>query len=277
MLPIGIMQGRLVPPEGDTIQAFPRRRWSEEFAHAAQIGMTCIEWIYDVYGEDVNPIASEEGIARMKALATDHAVVIRSLCADYFMEQPLLRVSSEVCAERLSRLVWLLERCSQLGIERVVLPFVDNAAIHNTDDEAAVITVLRQVLPTAEHLRIELHLETALGPQAFRALLDQLPSSLIKVNYDSGNSASLGYRSDDEFAAYGERIGSVHIKDRRYKGGTTTLGTGDADLPAVVRNLKAIEYRGDLILQVARGDTNDEVAWNRHNRQYIENLWAKVA
>ena len=37
---------------------------------------------------------------------------------------------------------------------------------------------------------------------------------MIKVNYDSGNSASLGYDPTDEFAAYGERVGSVHIKDR---------------------------------------------------------------
>ena len=45
-------------------------------------------------------------------------------------------------------------------------------------------------------------------------MLNALPHPVIKVNYDSGNSASLGYSVTEEFAAYGNRIGSIHIKDR---------------------------------------------------------------
>ena len=48
----------------------------------------------------------------------------------------------------------------------------------------------------------------------------------MRVNYDSGNSASLGYRPRDEFAAYGSRVGSVHLKDRRLGAGTAPLGRG---------------------------------------------------
>ena len=53
----------------------------------------------------------------------------------------------------------------------------------------------------------------------FRSLLDEIPHPLVKVNYDSGNSAALGYRPFDEFAAYGDRVGSFHIKDRLLGGG----------------------------------------------------------
>jgi hexulose-6-phosphate isomerase len=95
----------------------------------------------------------------------------------------------------------------------------------------------------------------------------------VKVNYDSGNSASLGYRPDEEFAAYGSRIGSVHIKDRQRGGGTVPLGSGDADLPAVFAGLKALGYRGDLILQVARGAVGDEVAWASANRAFVQRHW----
>ena len=51
---------------------------------------------------------------------------------------------------------------------------------------------------------MELHLETSLNPQRFAELLAKVPHPMLKVNYDSGNSSSLGYHPRDEFAAYGE-------------------------------------------------------------------------
>ena len=76
----------------------------------------------------------------------------------------------------------------------------------------------------------------------FAELLARLPRELVKVNYDIGNSASLGYDPRDEFAAYGDRVGSVHIKDRRRGRTTVPLGTGDADFPAVFDCLRALAY-----------------------------------
>ena len=96
-----------------------------------------------------------------------------------------------------------------------------------------------------------------------------MPHLLLKVNYDSGNSASLGYCPCEEFAAYGNRIGSVHIKDRIRGGGTVPLGEGDTDLPAVFDGLHRIGYGGDYILQVARDVPYSEVAWARSNRAFV--------
>jgi hexulose-6-phosphate isomerase len=169
--------------------------------------------------------------------------------------------------------VWLLGQCKELGINRVVLPFVDNGAITTPGEADQVVASLNAVLPAAERLAIEVHLETALDPHAFRALLERLDHPLVKVNYDSGNSAALGYSSDAEFAAYGNRIGSVHIKDRVRGGGTVPLGSGNADLPAVFSGLKALGYDGDIVLQVARGTAGEEIAWARHNRIFVVNGW----
>ncbi len=67
MTHIGIMQGRLVPPTDNRIQCFPRERWADEFALASQAGLDCIEWIYDLYGADVNPLATDAGVEKLKA------------------------------------------------------------------------------------------------------------------------------------------------------------------------------------------------------------------
>jgi hexulose-6-phosphate isomerase len=270
---IGIMQGRLVPSVGEKIQAFPGERWAEEFPQAAAAGLGCIEWVYDLASESTNPLGSDGGIARIKELATRHGVAVRSVCADYFMDQPLIRVTNVGLQERLQKLEWLLGQCRQVGIARVVLPFVDQSAIRTPAEAEQAQAALRRVLPVAERCGVELHLETALGPEAFRAFLAALTHPRIKVNYDSGNSASLGYRAQEEFAAYGERIGSVHIKDRVRGGGTVPLGTGDAALDEVFAGLRRLGYRGDFILQVARGAPGDELAWARQNRAFVEHRW----
>jgi L-ribulose-5-phosphate 3-epimerase len=266
---IALMQGRLLPPEGGSIQGFPRDRWREEFALAAEARIDAIEWIYDVHGADVNPLATDTAVAEMRSLSRQHGVAVVSVCADYFLDCPLVRVDLDSLRDLTAHLIWLIGRCSRAGITRVVLPFVDAARIDTPSDEQRTVEVLRHILPVCAATGIELHLETALAPHAFSALLAEIPDPLLRVNYDSGNSASLGYDVVSELAAYGTRIGSVHIKDRIHGGGTVPLGTGDAALPALFSGLAGLRYQGDYVLQVARGPDGSEVEWARQNRAFL--------
>jgi hexulose-6-phosphate isomerase len=135
---------------------------------------------------------------------------------------------------------------------------------------------VQAVTPTALRLGVELHLETSLPPERFRELLARLDPQAVKVNYDIGNSAALGYDPDAEFAAYGERIGSVHVKDRMLHGSTVPLGHGHADFSACFSALRRIGYQGDFILQVARDKTGQEVSWARDNRQFVLRHWRQA-
>ena len=269
MTQIGIMQGRLVPPTNNSIQCFPRENWTNEFALASQAGLDCIEWIYDLHGEDVNPLATDTGLKTIKDLSRQYKVKIFSICADYFMDKPLVRTSQMELDDRLNTLYWLLERGSLIGINRMVIPFVDASRIDTQAEFDGVVKLLGNVLQQAIKTGIEIHLETSLNPVRFAELLAQLPHPLIKANYDSGNSSSLGYAPRDEFAAYGERVGSVHIKDRILGGGTVPLGTGNVDFAALAESLSKAAYKGDFILQVARGKSGEEVAWANQNREFV--------
>ena len=263
------MQGRLVPPVEGRIQAFPRERWAEEFPNAEAAGLQSIEWIYDSYGLGANPLETDAGLARIQELCRQHGIAVRSLCADYFMDFPFVRATAAERAERLQHLEWLLGQARQIGVTRVVLPFVDQSAILDQADRTAVVEAVNGGLPRARQCGIELHLETALDPAAFAELLARLPDSSVKVNYDSGNSSSLGYHPAEEFAAYGERVGSVHIKDRVKGGGTVPLGQGNAAFGQLFEALARVEYSGDFILQVARGAAGEEVAWARSNSAFV--------
>jgi hexulose-6-phosphate isomerase len=254
------MQGRLSAPAQGRFQSFPRDSWRQELADAPAAGIDAIEWIVDMYGDGANPIDTDSGIAELLDLERKHQVRVDSICADWFMEQRLVGDDPFECAKARKKLNWLLERSKLLGITRIVLPFVDASALSNARLLDKTVELLFDVLPLAHDKGVELHLETSLGPDQFASLLSRVEDPFIRVNYDIGNSASLGYDPREEVAAYGPRIGSVHIKDRVFGGTTVPLGSGDADLPLVFAQLGELRYAGPFVLQAARGVSGEELA-----------------
>jgi L-ribulose-5-phosphate 3-epimerase len=273
---IGIMQGRLSPPSHGRIQCFPAETWQAEFARASEAGLQAIEWVYDIEDAETNPIGNAEGIVEMRQLSKEHGIEVQSLCADYFMPFPLVRATEPEWEERLRKMEWLLGQCRLAGVRHVILPFVDNSRIDSVQDRLDVLRLFQRLKGTLDRLDLQIHLETSLAPQEFRSLVEEIGNPRVRINYDSGNSASLGYSAEAEWAAYGKWIGSVHIKDR-LKGGTTVPpGSGNADFAALARCLKRFDYQGRFILQVARGKTGDEVNWARQNRTFLEQLLAQT-
>ena len=86
------------------------------------------------------------------------------------------------------------------------------------------------------------------------SLLDRLRLICITVNYDIGNSKSLGFCIETEFNAYGHRVTDVHIKDRVCVECPVPLGTGSANFQQAFSTLKKIQYTGPPIMQAYRDD-----------------------
>ena len=91
-----IMSGRLSYPINNKIQAFPYKTWMNEFKIAEDLGLSCIEWIYEHPNKDHNPICSNEGIKELKNLSRQHNISINSLVADNFMKDPLCNTNSKI-------------------------------------------------------------------------------------------------------------------------------------------------------------------------------------
>src|SRR3989338_2650301 len=275
MLHIAVMQGRLSPPEDNRIQCFPRLSWRSEFPRAVEAGIPAIEWIDDTYGADINPLRTKEGIKELQHLMKQHTVSIPSICADTFMEQPLVRCTKAERTERLKLLEYLFRQAKLLGACHVGIPLLDNSALNNLQEIEEIATTLQKIIPILEALSMELHLETSLSPKEFPILLWKLPHPLIRVTYDTGNSASLGYDPHEEFSAYGNRIGSVHIKDRKRGGGTVKLGMGNTDFVAVAEEFKRIEFKGLFTMQAARGETGNEVEQLQAYKSFADNTFSE--
>ncbi|MGA9583775.1 MAG: sugar phosphate isomerase/epimerase [Terracidiphilus sp.] len=274
----GVMQGRLSPPEEGRFQSFPRLSWSAEIARAREAGISYIEWIYDEYGATANPISSSDGIAELNALKARYEVGTPAICADWLMDFPLVRCAEKDRRERERVLHGMLRWGKQIGASRVVLPFVDASSIKTREEKDIVVRILERALPIAEDTGVEMHLEADFGPAEFADFLKRVPHSMVRVNYDTGNSSGLGFVAKDEFAAYGDRIGSIHIKDRLRKPDgsveTKPLGEGSADFEDIFACIRAIGYSGGFTLQVARGEAGDEVNWIKRQADFVRHHWS---
>ena len=272
---IGIMQGRLLPPVNGQIQAFPRERWQEEFPLASRLGFSAIEFIFDVQGEAIrNHPLLENGCQSMRATTKEYGVGVKTICADYFMKHPFHSTDSDAAEESLEILAELISQCRILGVTDIVIPCVDQSRLKEASDRQILVRRLRSVVPLCESAGVNLALETDLEPAEFRRLLEHFDSRRVTINYDVGNSASLGYNPVEEWRAYGDRVSSVHIKDRLLHGPTVALGTGAARFQDFFRVAKESGYKGLFILQGARG--SDNIATAVSYKAFVEQCLKRI-
>ena len=275
---LGIMQGRLLPKYNNRYQAHPVGYWEEEFPIAADLGLRYIEFIFDYNNVYDNPLMSDLGLNNILTISQQYNISVKTVCADYFMEYPLHAESEIVRHESRSILLKLLKNCEKIGVTDIIVPCVDQSSLTTIDKKNTLIDELNFFSDKLEKINVNLCLETDLGPNDFIELLNRIDTSKVKVNYDIGNSASLGYNIIEEFQSYGSKITDIHIKDRVYNGTSVMLGEGDADFSSFFNEFEKIYYDGPMIFQAFRDvngleDFNIQFEWFR--QQYLKHIKIK--
>ena len=270
---IGIMQGRLSPRIDGKIQAYPAKTWQKEFEIAQEIGYAAIEWIVEKPLE-INAIMSESGIKEIKEVIRNTGVRIDYVCADIFMQQPLVRMSQDIRKENKEHLNNILLNAKEVGAIGVEIPFVDASSIKNESEKNELISCMQEAFELAKEIEMKISLETDLNPKSFKELLDKINLNHVQANYDIGNSASLGFDPIEEIDAIGNRILNVHVKDRKLGSTTVPLGTGDADIKLSLSKLSEVGYLGGITMQAARGEDDIDVAKSqlKYTLEIINNI-----
>ena len=249
------MQGRLLPKYRGRFQAHPVGYWKDEFPIARDLGLDCIEFIFDFNNFRLNPIWTDSGINEIKKISLNTGIDVYSICADFFMECPFHADDIELRKLANSVATDLIKKCGDLGVSNLVIPCVDHSSLKTPDEINIFTDEIQKVIPYAETFGVNLALETDLNPSEFKGLLTQLNSSSVKVNYDCGNSASLGYDFKKELEAYGSKISDLHIKDRIRGGGSVFLGLGAAKIKEFVEAfVPKFNFNGPVILQLYRDE-----------------------
>lgn len=254
---IGVMQGRLTSARGRGLQFFPFGEWEEEFRKAAKLGLSEIDFSFDErYSE--NPLWSQSGLLSIKALISETGVRIKSICADYFMRLPS---HDWLWADNDSKFAVCLQainRTRHVGGEILEIPLLVNSSVNIERKRDNFVNFLRPHLPIARSLGVTLAVETDLSPQILLLLIKALGED-VKVVYDTGYSAYLGYDPEKEIGTYGNFIANVHIKDMVYGGNTVSLGTGDTNFDKIFMMLAKQNYQGSFILQAVRDEDGREM------------------
>jgi L-ribulose-5-phosphate 3-epimerase len=256
---IGIMQGRLLPKFMNRYQAHPLGYWKKEFIIAKEIGLSYIEFILDHNDYEENPLMSDSGIKQIQNTIKKTGLGVRSICADIFMEAPLHSENNSISSTSKEILLKLIVNASKLGVTDIVIPCVDQSTLKGENDQNRLIKNLAESIKLANKFKINLALETDLAPLPFLELLNKFESDIVKVNYDIGNSASLGFDIYEEFKLYGNRISDVHIKDRELGGGSVVLGTGNANFKSFFEVFSTLDFKGPIVMQVYRDDEGIEI------------------
>ena len=253
---LGVMQGRLLPKHNGRYQAHPVGYWRDEFPIAKELGLDLIEFIYDYNDVELNPLSSIQGIKELNKTIEKTEVLVKTICADYFMEAPL-HMGDETEKSK-KTLINLINNAFEIGVEIIVIPCVDHSTLSNEEEKSLFVENLKPCLEVAHNKNISLSLETDLGPKEFKDLLNKISHPNISVNYDSGNSASLGYKVNEEFEAYGKYVTDIHIKDRPLGEGSVILGQGNVDFNLFIDSIPK-NYIGPIIMQAFRDDEGLEV------------------
>jgi len=252
MLKIGFMQGRFSDVIDGKIQAFPWINWKKEFYYAEQYGFKILEWTLDADERLYeNPLMTKSGRATISELSNAHDLRVQSLTADCFMQAPFYKSSGGAKEGLLTDFRKVIEASALAEIKLVVIPLVDNGRIENLEQENSLYEGIQLVMDILKEKQMSITFESDFNPQKLKIFIDSYPET-VGINYDIGNSASLGYNAESEISEYGHRILNVHVKDRLLGGTTVPLGEGNANLPYVFNELKKIGYSGNYILQTAR-------------------------
>lgn len=250
---IGFMQGRLSPLVDGKIQAFPWDFWQHEFPSAKKIGLSTMEWTLDQEGLYQNPLMTASGQREIVALCERHGFSIPSLTGDCFMQSPFWKATDGTVYKMLTNdFEAIINSCAHIDIKLVVVPLVDNGSIENPQQEKILIDFMVGQEMTLRSLGIKIAFESDFPPVELHRFIRQLNSDVFGVNYDIGNSASLGFNPVEELELVGDRVFNVHVKDRIRSGGTVPLGEGAADFQSVFNLLKLYNYNANYILQTAR-------------------------
>ncbi|MGH8984776.1 MAG: sugar phosphate isomerase/epimerase family protein [Acidimicrobiia bacterium] len=268
---VGIMQGRLSPRPPGRLQAFPWTSWRDEFSLAAELGFDGIEWVYEADRATDNPLVQAEGRRAIRQAIDHTGIRVLSVCGDYFMVHRLSDpgAAGEGAARELSRLI---EIAHDIGARRILVPWLEVAALDTEEKRGTAIRNIKVALPSAEKNGVSLGIEMDIPGVAYRKVIEDIGHDLVVAYYDTGNSTAAGADVGNDVVALESRLGAVHVKDRVRGGATCTLGTGDTNFSGFFAQLSHWDFRGDVVLQHYFENPADDA---RRALSFVRRMWPR--
>ena len=161
----------------------------------------------------------------------------------------------------------------KVGVRVCLLAFFGAGDIRgDREKQDEVIRRLKRVAPRAEQAGVVLGIESWMDADEHLRLVEAVDSPSVQVYYDVANMTTRGYDVPGEIRRLGkQRICQIHMKENN-----NLLGQGEVDFPAVKEAIDDIGYRGWLIIEGATVSGKSLVECYRHNRAFLQELFAQA-
>lgn len=245
------------------------RTGDDLFRAAADIGFDGVELcIRDAADSDW---FSAEGRARIRsrAAASEIAVPSASLLEfnryGYTSPDPAVR---RTATEALHRSI---EWAHSVDIPLLLVPFFDASEMTDDDRFDRVAAGFTEVAQEAEQAGVVLGIESTLAADRHLELLAAIGSPAVRIYYDVCNAWYWGHPAESDLTPLSDVVAQIHLKDGIDRPGGAMLGEGSVDFEAVAATIRAIEYRGWLVLESAAPD--DRLADAARNLDFARRIF----
>ena len=266
---IGFMQGRLVNSEKkNVIQYFPAKTWKKEIKIAEKNQIYLMEWTINYENITNNFLVHKNINNNQIKFIKKSKVKIESVTCDFFMQKPYFKKKYyKFKKEVKQKITNLIINCEKIGIKFIILPLVDNSSINNlTELNNLVIEIKKFEIFLKKKMIL---FEVDFHPSKVIDFINFFNKKKYGINYDTGNSASLGYKINDEIK-YFNYVKNIHIKDRIFNGASVRLGEGNFNFKLFFRLLNKSNYSGNLILQTARSKNENHIFELKKNFIFVK-------
>ena len=266
---IGFMQGRLIDSEKkNRIQYFPSKNWKTEFYIADKINLNLMEWTINIENIKKNPLIQKKKNQNELNFIKESNIKIESVTCDFFMQKPFFKKKFYIFKSQIFYFLKnLIKNCESLNIKYLILPLVDNSSIKSQIEENKLVADMHKLENYLNNTKILFEIDYR--PSHVKRFMSKFNSNKFGINYDTGNSASLGYDIQEEIK-YFRYVDNIHIKDRLFNGISVRLGRGNFKFKNFFNLLKKKNYKGNFILQTARSSSGNHIMELKKNLFFLK-------
>ncbi len=219
-------------------------------------------------GVEASPISDPVECDLMRLAATAAGMRIHSVIYGGW-DPPLTHPDPAQRARSVRNAVAAMEGAARMGADCILLvPGVVNAQTRYQDAWKYASEGVKQLIPVAERLRVEICIEEVwnnflLSPLEFARFVDSFRSKWVTAYFDVGNVVTFGW-PEDWIRTLGKRIHKVHLKDFKggpglfggNKGSFVNLRDGSVNWPEVHKAFTEVGYTGWMTTELGGGDLN---------------------
>ena len=188
------------------------------------------------------------------------------------MQKPFWNMANNNKKIHYEKFVKIIDQANLIGIKKIIVPLVDNSSLKNKQEEEKLIFYMKGLEKKLKINNQQILFEIDYSHYKIKKFIEKFDKSMFGINYDTGNSAGLGFDPNEEFKLYGKYIKNVHIKDKFLNGKTVRLGVGNTDFYKIFKNLKKIRYKNILILQTARSKNSRHIYELNMNYSFLNKI-----